>query len=95
MTRICYLPHDENVYLKPNPQILIVDLNRPLREKKKKTPGRKKSSGITTEKPPYQKPSDNISYPQSESRSCLHSFFTITITKTSTKKATATTTCSG
>ena len=37
MTRICYLPHDENVYLNPNPQVLIVDLNRPLREKKKKT----------------------------------------------------------
>ena len=71
MTRICYLPHDENVYLNPNPQVLIVDLNRPLREKKKKTPGRKKSSGTTTEKPPYQKPSDNISYPQSESRSLL------------------------
>ena len=40
MTRICYLPHDENAYLNPAPQFLIVDLNRPLREKKKKTPGR-------------------------------------------------------
>jgi len=55
MTRICYLPHDENVYLNPNPQVLIVDLNRPLREKKKKTPGRKKSSGATPDTPPCKK----------------------------------------
>ncbi|MCG4739584.1 primase C-terminal domain-containing protein, partial [Bacteroides intestinalis] len=71
MTRICYLPHDENAYLNPAPQFLIVDLNRPLREKKKKTPGRKKAAAATTDTTRCKKPSDNISYPQSESRSLL------------------------
>lgn len=71
MTRICYLPHDENVYLNPAPQLLIVDLNRPLREKKKKTPGRKKAAVTAESTASRLKPSDHICYTQSESRSLL------------------------
>lgn len=69
MTRICYLPHDENVYLNPAPQLLIVDLNRPLREKK--TPGRKKAAVTAESTASRLKPSDHICYTQSESRSLL------------------------
>ena len=71
MTRICYMPHDENVYLNPAPQLLIVDLNRPLREKKKKTPGRKKAAVTAESTASRLKPSDHICYTQSESRSLL------------------------
>lgn len=71
MTRICYLPHDENAYLNPDPQVFIVDLNRPLREKKKKTSGRKKATGTTARTTSPRKPSDHICYTQSESRSLL------------------------
>lgn len=71
MTRICYLPHDENAYLNPAPQFLIVDLNRPLREKKKKTPGRKKAAVTAESTASRLKPSDHICYTQSESRSLL------------------------
>ena len=95
MTRICYLPHDENAYLNPAPQFLIVDLNRPLREKKRKLPDEKRLPQQRQIPPGAKSLRTTSLIPKAKAAPCLLSSFTTTITKTSTKKATATTICSG
>lgn len=70
MTRLCFLPHDEHAYFNPGSQTLIIDPERPLREKK--TSGEKKNSGKKQgTAPDGKKPSEHIRYTQDESRSLL------------------------
>ena len=58
MVLLCYLSHDEDVYFNPRAETLVVDPTRPLREKEKKSPGRKK-------------PSEHICYTPGENRALL------------------------
>lgn len=71
MTRLCYLPHDEDVFFQPDAPALVIDPTRPLREKKRKAPGRKKLAESPQKASTARKPSDNICYTRSENRALL------------------------
>lgn len=71
MTRLCYLSHDDEVYFNPDAQVFVVDPALPLREKPKRTTGRKKGSVEKTVDDTAGRPSDHIRYTPGESRALL------------------------
>lgn len=71
MTRLCYLPHDPDLFFNPEPATMVIDLNRPIREKRKKSAGRKKATGKLPGGTAEPKPSEHIRYTSGDNRSLL------------------------